>query len=232
MSDEFMEGLDNLSPEEKVAKLLEAYKEANQKASQAEEARRKQESDISRGINKLKEEKDYFLLMKDEASKLMKDKNYFVDLMWKDEVLAKAVLDEYFDWLSIEDALAQVDDWRRAPAVSKKTIEETIKEISTKQELDNTINKFIQDSKLTPEQLEAFNKEFADITEWKRLNKDNVNKYLRLSFKEALPDVDLNIERDAREMAWWTPSWASKPKNEVAQVRKANIEYLKQQWII
>jgi hypothetical protein len=33
-------------------------------------------------------------------------------------------------------------------------------------------------------------------------------------------------------MAWWTPSGASKPKNEVAQIRKANIEYLKQQWII
>lgn len=233
MSDEFMEGLNDLTPEEKVAKLIDAYKDANLRAEQAEIARKKQESDISRGINKLKDEKDYFLMMKENATKLMKDKNYFVELVQKDEVLAKAVLDEYFDWMTIEEAMAQVDaDKQVHQPVSKKTIEETVKEITTKQEVENIINNFKNQSKLTPEQLEAFNKEFADITEWKRLTKDNVNKYLRLSFKEALPDVDLNIERDAIEMAWWTPSGASKPKNEVAQIRKANIEYLKKQWII
>lgn len=97
MSDEFMEGLNDLTPEEKVAKLIDAYKDANLRAEQAEIARKKQESDISRGINKLKDEKDYFLMMKENATKLMKDKNYFVELVQKDEVLAKAVLDEYFD---------------------------------------------------------------------------------------------------------------------------------------
>jgi hypothetical protein len=97
MSDEFMEGLNDLSPEEKVAKLIDAYKDANLRAAEAELARKKQESDISRGINKLKDEKDYFMTMKESATKLMKDKNYFVELVQKDEVLAKAVLDEYFD---------------------------------------------------------------------------------------------------------------------------------------
>jgi len=231
MSEQLMEELENLSPEEKVAKLLEAYKEANQKASQAEEARKKQESDISRGINKLKEEKDYFLLMKDEATKLMKDKNYFVDLLDKDEVLAKAVLDEYFDGMTVEDAMAQVT-WDKVvkKTIDSKDIEKKIEEITTKKEVDSIISNFT--SKLTEEQKELFNKEFNDIIEWKKLSKENINKYLRLAFKEALPDADLRVEKDAIEMATVPSVRGNKPKTEIQQIRKSNIEYLKKQWII
>lgn len=68
--------------------------------------------------------------------------------------------------MTIEEAMAQVDaDKQVHQPVSKKTIEETVKEITTKQEVENIINNFKNQSKLTPEQLEAFNKEFADITE-------------------------------------------------------------------
>jgi hypothetical protein len=56
------------------------------------------------------DDKKYQDLMRTEASKLKGDANYFADLLSKDKNLAQAVLDEYFQGISIEDALAQVDE--------------------------------------------------------------------------------------------------------------------------
>jgi len=212
--------------QEKTAKLLE-YAKAQ------EEAKRKLEADTDRGIKKVLDEKKYLELITSEAKVLMKDKNYFTTLLDKDEWLAKAVLNEFFDWISIEDALAQVDDKlveEHKAKTKERNIEETVKELFTKKEVELKLSRFIQEAWLSKEDKTAFDNEFKDLTEWKKLNESNIDKYLRLAFKEVLPDVDYRkVEQDAKDMAISIGS-QSQSKQVQHNARKSNIEYLKTQW--
>jgi len=212
--------------QEKTAKLLE-YAKAQ------EEAKRKLEADTDRGIKKVLDEKKYLELITSEAKVLMKDKNYFTTLLDKDEWLAKAVLNEFFDWTSIEDALAQVDDKlveEHKAKTKERNIEETVKELFTKKEVELKLSRFIQEAWLSKEDKTAFDNEFKDLTEWKKLNESNIDKYLRLAFKEVLPDVDYRkVEQDAKDMAISIGS-QSQSKQVQHNARKSNIEYLKTQW--
>jgi hypothetical protein len=91
-----LEEINDLPPEEKAQKLLEIAQQATAKAKQEEEMRKKLESAQENGVQKLLDDKKYQDLMRSEANKLKLDADYFVDLVGKDEKLAKAVLDEYF----------------------------------------------------------------------------------------------------------------------------------------
>lgn len=214
-------------PADKTAKLLDF-------AKKTEEAKRKHESDTDAGVKKILDEKKYLELISSEAKTLLKNKNYFPELLAKDEGLAKKVLDEFFDGISIDDAMAQVDDKEAKAKVDtkakEKEVEDTVKAILTKTKVEEKVSSFISKVKLSDEDKTAFDKEFKDLTEWKKLDTTNIDKYLRLAFKEALPEWDFSsIEADAKEMAiqkWWQThtKWA------VHNARKSNIEYLKSQW--
>jgi hypothetical protein len=162
----------------------------------------------------------------------MKDKNYFVDLLSKDEGLAKAVLNEFFDGISIEDALAQVDEDPKKEYTTKKqvsNVEDTVKNILIKEKVESKINKFIKDVALSAQDKEAFDREFAELIEGKKLDATNVDKYLRLAYKEALPDSDFKqVENTAMQMAQMRGGQAQ-TKSDVHNARKNNIEYLKSQ---
>lgn len=171
--------------QEKTAKLLEY-------AKSAEEAKKKHESDTDAGVKKILDEKKYLELISSEAKVLMKNKNYFPELLAKDEGLAKKVLDEFFDGISIEDAMAQVDDKEAKAKVEtkakEKEVEDTVKAILTKTKVEEKVTKFMSKAKLSDEDKTAFDKEFKDLTEGKKLDTENIDKYLRLAFKEALPE--------------------------------------------
>lgn len=226
-----LDELNSLSPEEKADKLLEIAQQASAKAKQEEELRRKLESAQEKWVQKLLDDKKYQDLMRTEASKLKQDADYITDLLQKDDVLAKAILDEYFGWISVEDALAQVNQDKQTKykeQTNTKKIEETVANIVTSKEVTRIQNQFISKAKLSEEEKQAFEKEFTELTEWKKLNEANVEKYLRLALREALPDMDVKkIERDALDMASMPWVSSSKPWKQSHNARASNIDYLK-----
>lgn len=149
-------------PADKTAKLLDF-------AKKTEEAKRKHESDTDAGVKKILDEKKYLELISSEAKTLLKNKNYFPELLAKDEGLAKKVLDEFFDGISIDDAMAQVDDKEAKAKVDtkakEKEVEDTVKAILTKTKVEEKVSSFISKVKLSDEDKTAFDKEFKDLTE-------------------------------------------------------------------
>jgi hypothetical protein len=85
------------------------------------------------------------------------------------------------------------------------------------------------DAKLTDEEKTLFEKEFKDITEGRKLDENNIDKYIRLAFTEAIPTKDYKqLESIAKEMAVSNGS-QTQSKQVVHNARKDNIEYLKSQ---
>jgi len=211
---------------ERNAKLLD-YAKAQ------EEARLKLQSDTDKGVKQITDEKKMLELVQQEAKALLQDKNYFPTLLAKDEWLAQKVLDEFFSWISIEDALAQLDDETKAKVQEEtkgKDLEATVKNILTKEKVDSKISSFIKKIKLSDEEKTLFDKEFEELTEGKSLNWANIEKYLRLAYKEAIPEGDYSsIEKDAKDMAIHK-GWFAQQKSTKHNARKDNIEYLKKQW--
>lgn len=226
-----MEELNALNPEEKANKLLEIAQQATAKAKQEADLRKQLESAQEKWVQKLLDDKKYQDLMRSEASKLKLDADYFVDLLWKDENLAKAVLDEYFGWMTIEAALAQVDGQKKQDIKTKKEkqeIDRTFEEMYTKKEVEKVSKEFMSKANLNAEEKTAFDKEFAELTEGKKLTEANIEKYLRLAFREAMPDVDVRrIERDALDMAFVPGNAKSDTDRNTHQARQSNISYLK-----
>jgi hypothetical protein len=108
-------------------------------------------------------------------------------------------------------------------------METKVQELFTKKEVDHTVKKFLKESNLSEEEQEAFDKEFKEISEGKKLDESNIDKYLRLAFIEAVPSKDYkSVEKDAKDMA---VSRGSQTESKQVQhnARKSNIEYLKSQ---
>lgn len=232
-----LEEINDLPPEEKAQKLLEIAQQATAKAKQEEEMRKQLESAQEKWVQKLLDDKKYQDLMRSEAQKLKLDANYFADLLGKDETLAKAVLDEYFWGITVDDALAQVNPEIKKSLIEKKDEKDLDAKLEAKivqKEVSKTVKEFVSKANLSKDEKEAFDKEFADITEWKSLNEANIEKYLRLALREALPEnKDIKrIEREAFDMA--NSQWQAQSSKwwQVHEARTSNIEYLKKVGIL
>lgn len=231
------EEINNLPVEEKVEKLLEIAQQATAKAQEKEEYAKKLESAQESWLQKLIDESKYNNLLRDEKNKLNKDKDYMIELAEKDEVLAQAVLDEYFPWMTIEEALKQVSP---DAVVAKKTIkpersvEDQIEEGIAKREIAKQKKDYLDKLNLSEDEKQLFEQEFADLTEWKKLSEANITKYLRFAFKEAVPQrEDLKkIEKDAYEMSMWQGGSMGKSSTNQHNALSDNISYLKEQGIL
>jgi hypothetical protein len=140
-------------------------------------------------------------------------------------------LDEYYDGMSIEDALAQVDpDARQAieQKQSAKNVEETVDELMARKEVAKITKTFVENAKLDADEKKLFDSEFAELTEGKKLSEANIEKYLRLALRESMPNVDVKkIEREAAEMAMGYGSSQSQSTKGQHNARTSNISYLK-----
>ena len=74
-----------------------------------EEKYKKLESDTERGVQKLINEKKELEAIAESHAKLVKDASYAIELSKKNPTLLKKTLDKFFDGMSVEDALKQVD---------------------------------------------------------------------------------------------------------------------------
>lgn len=92
-----------------------------------------------------------------------------------------------------------------------KTIEDLLpKNLETEtSELDTKVKEAVQSQKVVdmvsstvaqlPEEMQSkFQEEFAELTEGKKLTSETVGKYINLTIKSISPDVNLNLEQQAR----------------------------------
>lgn len=215
-----LEKLNELSPEEKAAKLQELY-------LQEVEARKKLQSDTDRWVQKVLEEKKYL----EAVNEVMESKGNLrlLELWDENPQLADKIAKDKF-WVTKEEAVKYWKDngfigWDEPQ--KQWLSKEDIKELIQQEKVNEYINNF--KSNLWEEEYAKWYAEFKDLTDGKKLTAENVKKYIRLAQKEAIPDTT-SIEKHAKEIALWMwKSWGKWDPTE--PVRKANLQWLKDHWI-
>ena len=204
-----MEDLNGLSQEDLQAKI----EEANTKFKDLQ-------SNSDRGVQKVIAEKK----LSEKALKSIKqidgDNDKFVELYNDDPELGEYILENVFDWASI-------DDFTSGSEVKAKPVKEDFEAFYEKKRIEETLEKVSW--KLSPEIKEKFDTEFADLTEWKKLTKDSVKKYIKIALKEASPDFS-NEELLAKTYSVWGS--APKPKETWPKSDQATKDFMKEMGIV
>jgi exonuclease VII large subunit len=179
-----LEGLEGLSPEEKAERLVEMYK--------------KLESDTDRGIQKVRQQFETVeakLQYNEEAKKVAKDNEYLVELQKSNPQLAEKICSEEYG-IDLQTALDKLGKKEPSTVDYDAIVNAKIEERSVKE----AIKEFKERANLEGDQLKEFEKEFAELTEGKKLTGENVKKYLKISLKEVVPDYNAK-EMEAKSMS-------------------------------
>ena len=205
-----MEDLKGLSQEElevKIAAANESYKNL--------------ESNADRGAQKVLDDKKLAERALTAIAEIDGDNEKFVELYNNDPKLGDYLLKTVFKGASIDDfkkggTKSPKPEWEDFDAKRlKKTIEEKVESVS---------------SKLPKEIKEKFDAEYKELTDWKKLTKDNVEKYIKMALREVQPDFSQE-ELDARVLS--QGGGGIKPKADKSfKWDKSTSEFLKKMGII
>ena len=126
----------------------------------------------------------------DRVIKVSKDANNFVDLYETDPKMAKKVVDYnnkiHWEEFTCDDYLEQIKTWDK----EKDSDDEIISKVEAKlekKEAKKTYNDFLNKKEIDKDS--GFGKDvillYDDLVEWKKLNSEKVNKYLKIALREA-----------------------------------------------
>lgn len=203
-----IEEITSLSGEELQAKI----DEANTKFTDLQ-------SNSDRWVQKVLDEKR----LSEKALKAIAEINWdnakLVDLYETDPKLGNYLLQNVFNGASIDD-FRDGGSWAKTitedfdTKYQAKRIEETIEEVS---------------SKLPKDVQEKFDAEFKDLTEGKKLTKENVDKYIKMALREANPDYSKE-EMEARVHSMG--GWVAKPQEAWPKRDQATSSFLEQMGVV
>jgi hypothetical protein len=169
---ENLENLENLSPEQKE-------KVAEEVSTQFKQL----QSSTSKGVQHLNEAIKFYKESANDPQKLL-------ELQGSNPEVAKIVLDKFFDGQTIEDLLPQ------NPEIEPSELDTKVKEAVQSQKVDDLVSSAV--AQLPEEMQSKFKDEFTELTEGKKLTSETVGKYISLTIKSISPDVNLNVEQQAR----------------------------------
>lgn len=203
-----LDDLTDLSQEELQAKITEA----NQKYQELQ-------SNSERWVQKVIAEKKLSEKALKSIADINGDNDKFVELYESDKELGEYILKNVFNGATIEEF--KTGGWKAKPAT------ENFEEFYQKKQAEERLEKVT--SKLSKEAKERFDAEFTELTDGKKLTKENLDKYIKIVLKEIEPDFSEEIQ-EARSMAMW--SWTSKPKESKSQGDQATTDFLVQMGVV
>ena len=185
------------------------YKEKFQKSASGAQKLLNQKKQLEQA-NKLKDQ------VIDTIAQMGKDQSYLLEVARENPEVAETILSKYYDWMSIEDFEEKVTGKRpeQSPEKLRDQIRKEVEDSIKGQEVKKSVKRFIKEAWLTDEVLEKFEAELWDITEWKKLNPDNIHKYLKHAYNEIVgfEKKDNNATIAKIMSASWGTSTGSKGK--------------------
>lgn len=187
------EELQALSPEELQELVI-----------QNQDAYDKLKSDSSKWANKVLDEKK---LLEKVVATVIKDKEGLSAIYEADPELANTLSNKLFN----EDYQPKEED--DVDTIVEKKLQQ--RDVQSKVE---------HVKQQIPEQYrEAFDKEFAELTEWKTLSSETVDKFIKSAVALSIPD-DRDDADAVKAMAIWSSIWGSATKSSSTKTSKA-VEY-------
>lgn len=168
----------------------------------------------------------------------------------EEEIIEEEVIDEeeQEEEMTPEQLKEQLAKEKEEKEKWKSRFKKTAAKLNNKgdeeEEMDAIVERKIQEKEIqwkvahivtqVPEKYrEAFEAEFKELTEWKTLTSDNVDKYIKSAMAVSIPDDSEEMDAVKAIAIGWGWTW---PKGTVEKRVSKDVEYsnklLKEQWII
>lgn len=131
--------------------------------------------------------------------------------------VAKIVLKKFYDGKTMDEI--------------KTSKEDTIKQqeaVRTKEQVEARLEHYLQ--QLPEEAKEKVQKEYADLVEWKTLDIEKVDKYMKLAIKSIKPELEETFEKARLASAGGASNVPTTPDTKNDKNYKASLDILKEMW--
>ena len=207
--------------------------------AEVEQIKKDMQSDSEKWVQKLITwNKAYKTAMK-ELSNISDNPESLVDLFWTNEEAGQIILDEYYDWISIEEFKTQIE--YEADYTDPEVIEKLIEKGVTKRESEKAFakamketleekEKFIKELDITWDELKKFEEEFEDRKALKSFWKTSIRNQLNKAYLDSTADEQWardklkHSQQIAKELwtGWWKGSWDKKSSKEITQEKRSS----------
>ena len=162
-------------------------------SNEVEEMKKQMQSDSEKWVQKLISEKKVRDRAIQSIKKIVDDKEHLVKLYDSDEEVAKIILEDIYDWKSIEDFKESI--WYKEdytdPETIEKLVEKKAKNIVDIGKINDAKAEFIKKLNLEWDELKNFEEAFAERIELKSFKVSNLDTHLEKSYRD-ISDEDVN----------------------------------------
>jgi len=199
---------------------------------EVEAMRKEMMSNSEKWVQKVISEKKTFEKALKESWKVWANPSYLVDLFEEDPKVAQIILDEFFDWKSIEEYKEDIEyeEDYADPKVMQSKIKKEAEKIAQNNLIESQKKEFISKLKMTDEEKESFEEAFEELKQLKSFTTKDLTKQFEKAYRlsndneEALQKLK-NQETIAKTMWTWegktSKSWW--PKKNTAQDEVASF---------
>ena len=204
-----------------------AWEEENQDAKkvftleEVEAMRKEMMGNSEKWVQKVISEKKTFEKALKESWKVWANPSHLVDLFEEDPRVAQIILDEFFDWKSIEEYKEDIEykEDYADPKVMQSKIKKEAEKIAQNNLIESQKKDFISKLKMTDEEKESFEEAFEELKQLKSFTTKDLTKQFEKAYRlsndneEALQKLK-NQETIAKTMWTWEWRWTDgqKPK--------------------
>lgn len=204
---------------------------------EVEAMKKELQSNSEKGVQKVIWEKKLYEKAYQELPKISNDDTRLVEISEEDPALAKKILEDHFDWMTIQeykDSIDYKEDYSDPKKMEAK-IQREAEKIARKKEVESEKKAFIKKLQMEWEELENFETELSDLLELKRYRNSDINKVFEKAYKLSADDESIkklkNQEVIAKSMTstkWGTAKtkWTTKTQEakEIADfIKKFNL---------
>jgi len=200
-----------------------------EKIKQLKEEKERQRSENQKGVHKVlrekKEVEDYIQNFKKAVREVRDDKSTLVQWHRGNPKIAKEILEQYFDWISINEFIKEELDWvipeeRFDPEKEREKIRKEVQDEENKAKSEKLLNKYLKE--VDEDLHDQIREEFNGIVGNRSLSTELVKKYFKVALSIVSPVTktpkSTEVIKDQAQKHW-TPAVKTNTKPGVSRVR-------------
>lgn len=203
MADITKETVESLSPEQLEALWLAKREEVEQA-----------KADASRWVNDYAERVNSYA---ENYESVKSDNSKLLEIYEQDQKLWELYLKKMFDGKSIDEFKASLEESKK---IAPENIDELVNAALNKKEVASKLEKVR--ARIPEELREEFDTEWEALTEWKELNADNVNKFIKATVSVIQDEWDKLKDIAQIYGSKWGSSWKKVSASEAEIERRKN----------
>lgn len=206
---------------------------------EVEAMRKEMTSNSEKWVQKVISEKKTFERALKESWLVANDPTRLVELYEEDPKAAQIILDEFFNWQSIDEYKEDIEykEDYTDPKVLQSKIKKEAEKLAQNNLIETQKQNFIDNLKMSDEEKQAFEEAFEELRQLKSFNSKDLTKQMEKAYRlsndneEALKKLS-NQEQIAKAMATWDGKSITSSENKKDTAKQEVNDFLKLHKII